>query len=196
MRDQPRSQGTPRGSPSGHLRHSEYAALGRPLEGLRRGLQPLHHDLQSLDAMEPTGRVGRIFYALTGSVASTHIKAHCSAAAAKKGGLPSDIGTSRGGRTTIIHALSDHPGRPDAWALTPGSNDRAYRGQNLTECMSCPSGTSGAVRHDTENAYIVLTADDLAASVTQWVDRVSPARLRRGGKQCATYGAFFPLNRS
>lgn len=148
--------------------------------------------------MEPTGRVGRIFYALTGSsrvftgsVASTHIKAHCSAAAAKKGGLPSDIGTSRGGRTTIIHALSDHPGRPDARALTPGSNDRAYRGRNLTECMSCRlrDFRRRATRYR-KRAYFVLTAGYLAASVTQWADRVSPARLGKGGKQCATYGAF------
>lgn len=39
----------------------------------------------------------------------------------KRGAFDNAIGRSRGGRTTKVHALTDHRGRPYAFALTPGN---------------------------------------------------------------------------
>ena len=50
---------------------------------------------------------------------STHVKAHRSAAA-EKGAHFQAIGISRGGRNTKVHAITDRPGRPLAFLLTPG----------------------------------------------------------------------------
>ncbi|MFG1477005.1 IS5 family transposase [Xanthobacter agilis] len=70
----------------------------------------------------------RIYAAITGDertprqllADSTHVKAHRSAAGAKRGEQRQAIGRSRGGRTTKIHALSDGKGRPLVLVLTPG----------------------------------------------------------------------------
>ncbi|WP_437373645.1 IS5 family transposase [Inquilinus limosus] len=50
---------------------------------------------------------------------STHVKAHRSAAGGK-GGRTQAIGSSRGGRNSKLHAVSDEGGRPLAFHLTPG----------------------------------------------------------------------------
>ena len=93
--------------------------------------------------MEPSGRVG--FYAqagstgvFTGSVDFTHIKALRSAGGAKGGACHQAISTSRGGRTTKIHALSDDGGRPVAFALTPG-NAHDLAGARALLAICCPS---------------------------------------------------------
>ncbi|WP_246429939.1 IS5 family transposase [Rhodobium orientis] len=52
---------------------------------------------------------------------SSHVKAHRSAQGSKGGRGTQAIGTSRGGRTSKIHALADDQGRPIAFALTPGN---------------------------------------------------------------------------
>jgi hypothetical protein len=49
----------------------------------------------------------------------------------EKGEESQAIGRSRGGRTSKIHALADHRGRPVAFALTPG-NGWAFFGVGWT----------------------------------------------------------------
>ncbi|MET0374766.1 MAG: IS5 family transposase [Rhizorhabdus sp.] len=51
---------------------------------------------------------------------STHVKAHRSAAGGKGGPHAQAIGSSRGGRNTKVHAITDRYGRPLAFHLTPG----------------------------------------------------------------------------
>ena len=55
------------------------------------------------------------------SLDSSHVKAHRSAAGAKRGEWAQAVGRSRGGRTSKIHCLADDRGRPVAFALTPGN---------------------------------------------------------------------------
>ena len=52
--------------------------------------------------------------------------------------LQTHLGTSRGGRTTKIHALSDDCGRPVAFALTPG-NAHDLAGAKALLAIRCPS---------------------------------------------------------
>ncbi|WGR90897.1 IS5 family transposase [Bradyrhizobium sp. ISRA443] len=59
---------------------------------------------------------------VTLSIDSTSIKAHRSASGGKGGKHEQAIGSSRGGRTTKIHALSDPDCRPCAFHLTPGQD--------------------------------------------------------------------------
>ncbi|MGN7998966.1 IS5 family transposase [Sphingomonas sp. 22176] len=69
-----------------------------------------------------------VFEALTGhsgvwgsvAIDSTSIKVHRSAAGAK-GGPSQGIGTSRGGRTSKIHGLTDPAGRPRILLISPGN---------------------------------------------------------------------------
>lgn len=56
----------------------------------------------------------------------------------KRGACHHAIGTSRGGRTTKIHALSDDCGRPVAFALTPG-NAHDLAGAKALLAIRCPS---------------------------------------------------------
>jgi transposase len=49
------------------------------------------------------------------------VGAHRSAAGGKGGEWTQAVGRSRGGRTSKIHCLADHRGRPLAFALTPGN---------------------------------------------------------------------------
>jgi transposase len=52
----------------------------------------------------------------------THVKAHRSAAGGKGGEWSQAVGRSRGGRTSKVHCLADHRGRPVAFALTPATS--------------------------------------------------------------------------
>jgi len=70
-----------------------------------------------------------VFEALTGhsgvwgstAIDSTSIKVHRSAAGAKGGAFAQAIGTSRGGRTSKIHGLTDCTGRPRVLMISPGN---------------------------------------------------------------------------
>lgn len=71
----------------------------------------------------------QMFEALTGhsgifdgaAIDATHIKAHRSAAGAKRGAFFQAIGRSRGGRTTKLHGLVDDRGRPRVLLLSAGN---------------------------------------------------------------------------
>jgi hypothetical protein len=56
---------------------------------------------------------------------SSHVKAHRSAAGEKRGERAQAIGRSRGGRSSKIHALTDHLGRPIGFVLTAGQQGDA-----------------------------------------------------------------------
>lgn len=70
-----------------------------------------------------------MFLALTGhtgiygsaAIDATHVKAHRSAAGAKRGDFVQAIGRSRGGRTTELHGLTDEHGRPRVLLLSAGN---------------------------------------------------------------------------
>lgn len=72
-----------------------------------------------------------IFQALTGStgmygtasIDTAYIKAHRSAAGAIGGAFNNEIGRSRGGQTTKIHAPTDDCGRPHAFMITRGNTE-------------------------------------------------------------------------
>lgn len=95
--------------------------------------------------MEPTGCVGTDF--LRADQGERRVHRFCGfhpyqgpplGDGRKKGGLSSHHGTSRGGRTTNIHALSDDRGRPVAFALTPG-NTHDLAGAKALLAIRCPS---------------------------------------------------------
>jgi transposase len=69
---------------------------------------------------------------------SSHVKAHRSAQGSKGGAWAQAIGTSRGGRTSKIHALADDQGRPIAFALTPGNIADISRAIPLLDGVSQP----------------------------------------------------------
>jgi transposase len=99
----------------------------------------------------------------------THIRAHRSAAGAQ-GACHHAIGTSRGGRTTKIHALSDDPGRSAALALTPGVHHLA--GAKALLAIRCPDRKLPA-----ERAYdATCLRDRLAERGTEPVIPPNPTR--------------------
>jgi transposase len=99
------------------------------MAGLPAGLWPLHDDLQSLQPVEPTGRLDRYFLHADwldwhGRNDGHRLHTHQSASLRrrrKRGAFRNAIGRSRGGRTTKIHALTDDLGRPLAFLITPGN---------------------------------------------------------------------------
>jgi len=109
-------------------------------------LWPAQDALQPVRALGSQGRVGaRVFRALARAggppaeplLDSSHAKAHRSAGGGKGGSArkPSGgrgthcgrprLGPPRGGRTTKIHALTDHLGRPIGFELTAGQHGDA-----------------------------------------------------------------------
>ena len=105
-----------------------------------------------------------IFYALTGStgmvgtmtIDSTYIKAHRSAAGAKRGAFHHAIGRSRGGRTTKIHALTDDLGRPLAFFITPGNTHDLAGARELLATIRPPRRLLADKAYDANSLRIWL----------------------------------------
>ena len=98
------------------------------MAGLSTGLRPLHDDLQSLQPLEQTGRMGGRLLCLEWvergcqhDGGGLHPRQGPSLGRrSKRGDFEQAIGRSRGGRTTKIHTITDALGRPLAFTLTPG----------------------------------------------------------------------------
>lgn len=67
------------------------------------------------------------------SIDSTSAKAHRCAAGGEGGAAEQDIGRSRGGRTTKVHAVADGAGRLVAFDLTPGNRGDVRAARALLE---------------------------------------------------------------
>ena len=69
----------------------------------------------------------------------------------KRGEEVQAIGRSRGGRTSKIHALADHRGRPIAFALTPGNIADISMAQAIVAAVDAPKSLIADKAYDAEH---------------------------------------------
>jgi len=114
---------------AGHLRHPPRCEDGLPLVRLPAGVRPADDDRQPLQPLVPTwllegdaGRAGQGRLERRGQRHRRHLRqGPPHRPGRKRGPKAQDIGPSRGGQTTKIHALVDVVGRPAVLLLTPGN---------------------------------------------------------------------------
>ena len=99
------------------------------------------------------------------SIDSSHVKAHRSAQGSKRGAWTQAIGTSRGGRTSKIHALADDQGRPVAFALTPGNFADISRAIPLLEGIAPAKRLIADNAHDADRFRNWLKARNIKAVI-------------------------------
>src|SRR5260370_26375787 len=69
----------------------------------------------------------------------------------KRGEESQAIGRSRGGRTSKIHALVEHRGRPIAFALTPGNIADITMAKPIVAAVAAPRRLIADKAYDAEN---------------------------------------------
>jgi len=112
------------------------------------GLWALHDDLQPVQSLEPAGPVVQDFRGVDRS--QRHLRTCCDrqhpyqgaplGGGRKRGAFKQALGTSRGGRTSKLHALTDAKGRPRVLILTAGNAHDITVATELIEC-------AGPIRH-------------------------------------------------
>lgn len=91
------------------------------------------------------------------SIDSTSSKAHRCAAGGEGGEATQDIGRSRGGRTTKVHAVVDALGRMIAFELTPGQRGDIRPAAALLEPLPAPAFLLADTAYDSDGFRQFLT---------------------------------------
>ncbi|MDI6029569.1 IS5 family transposase, partial [Corticibacterium sp. UT-5YL-CI-8] len=113
------------------------------------------------------------------SIDSTHVKAHRSAQGSKGGPWTQAIGTSRGGRTSKIHALADDRGRPVAFALTPGNVADISMAVPLLKVASPTKRLLADKAYDADSLRLWLKGAKIKAVIPSSATRRTPYPLDR-----------------
>lgn len=111
---------------------------------------------------------------------SSHVKAHRSAAGAKRGEWAQAVGRSRGGRTSKIHCLADDRGRPVAFALTPGNIADIRMAVPLLSAIAPPRRLIADKAYDVDSLRGWLKARRIRAVIPSTATRTVPYPLDRG----------------
>jgi hypothetical protein len=82
------------------------------------------------------------------------------------------IGTSRGGRTTKIHALSDDCGRPVAFVLTPG-NAHDLAGAKALLAIRCPPTSCWSIAPMMQRAYATGSSTEEQSQLSRPIPRAN-----------------------
>ncbi|MCQ8242175.1 IS5 family transposase [Rhizosaccharibacter radicis] len=111
------------------------------------------------------------------SLDSSHVKAHRSAAGGKGGSGTQTIGRSRGGRTSKVHCLADHRGRPVAFSLTPGNVADISMAVPLLEAVTAPRRLIADKAYDVESLRRWLAERRVHAVIPSTATRTVPYPL-------------------
>jgi transposase len=96
-----------------------------------------------------------------------------------KGGEVQAIGRSRGGRTSKIHALADHRGRPIAFALAPGNVADITVAQALVAAVEAPKRLIADKAYDAEHFRNWLAQRPTKAVIPSTASRRTPYPIDR-----------------
>jgi len=97
----------------------------------------------------------------------------------KRGAWAQAVGTSRGGRTSKIHALADDCGRPIAFALTPGNIADISMAIPLLETVAAPKRLLADKAYDADKLRTWLTTRHIKAVIPCNATRNTPYPLDR-----------------
>ena len=113
----------------------------------------------------------------TVAIDATPVRAHRSAAGAKGGAFAQAIGTSRGGRTSKLHALTDEDGRPRVLLVSAGNiND-----MTMAQALIAAAGRFGSKADEMVHPRPARPGPDAApGSNLDRQDNVRPIWLMRG----------------
>ncbi|HEU0178074.1 MAG TPA: IS5 family transposase [Blastocatellia bacterium] len=92
----------------------------------------------------------------------------------KRGEEVQAIGRSRGGRTSKIHALADHRGRPIAFALTPGNVADISMAQAIVAAVDPPKRLIADKAYDAEHFRNWLAERRIKAVIPSTASRRTP----------------------
>ena len=95
----------------------------------------------------------------------------------KRGEEVQAIGRSRGGRTSKIHALADHRGRPIAFALTPGNVADITVAQAIVAAVAAPKRLIADKAYDAEHFRNWLAQRRTKAVIPSTASRRTPYPL-------------------
>jgi transposase len=95
----------------------------------------------------------------------------------KKGDAIQAVGRSRGGRTSKIHALADHLGRPVAFTLTPGNIADISVARDLLDTIAPPKRLLADKAYDADSLRIWLKARGVEAVIPSNATRRTPYPL-------------------
>ena len=130
---------------TGHFRHHSRVKTGARWARLPGGVRPLYDDLQPLQPMEQTRGVGgrllrpeRVERGCQHDGGRTPRQGAPLSGGGKRGDFEHAIGRSRGGRTTKLHAITDHAGRPRAFPSPPGRRTTWSAPRRSSEGISTP----------------------------------------------------------
>ena len=105
------------------------------------------------------------------AIDSSFIKAHRSAAGGAGGAKVQAIGSSRGGRTTKIHAVTDLDGRPYVFVLTPGNVADISIAPTLVTALPESSSLLGDKGYDANGLRRLLDSRNTAAVIPSKASR-------------------------
>ena len=97
----------------------------------------------------------------------------------KRGEEVQAIGRSRGGRTSKIHALADHRGRPIAFALTPGNVADITVAQAVVAAVEAPKRLIADKAYDAEHFRNWLAQRRITAVIPSTASRRTPYPIDR-----------------
>ena len=97
----------------------------------------------------------------------------------KRGEEVQAIGRSRGGRTSKIHALADHRGRPIAFALTPGNVADITVAQAVVAAVEAPKRLIADKAYDAEHFRNWLAQRRIKAVIPSTASRRTPYPIDR-----------------
>jgi transposase len=157
------------------------------VERLSAGIRSADDDLQSLQQVERSGHLAdavpknRGFGRRAGRAVSRQL-AHQSPplrGRRKRGEEVQAIGRSRGGRTSKIHALADHRGRPIAFALTPGNVADITVAQAVVAAVEAPKRLIADKAYDAEHFRNWLAQRWIKAVIPSTASRRTPYPIDR-----------------
>ena len=156
--------------------------------GLPACLRTSHDDLQPLQPLEHPGRLAKNLRAARrwrrrprGARHRLHSRQGppLGAGLQKKGDAIQAVGRSRGGRTSKIHALADHLGRPVAFTLTPGNIADISVAKALLDTVSAPKRVLADKAYDADSLRDWLKARRVQAVIPSTATRRTPYPLDR-----------------
>lgn len=156
------------------------------MEGLSGRLWPPDDRLQPLQPLEHSGCLATAVRAARGRgrcARGTRHRLHprqgppLGPRVKKKGDAIQAVGRSRGGRTSKIHALADHLGRPVAFTLTPGNIADISVAKDLLDTLTPPKRLLADKAYDADSLRTWLKARRTQAVIPSNATRRTPYPL-------------------
>lgn len=156
------------------------------MERLPAGLRTADDHLQPLQPLEHPGRLAKALRAArrqrrhprgTRHRLHPHQGPPLGPRVEKKGDAIQAVGRSRGGRTSKIHALADHLGRPVAFTLTPGNIADISVAKDLLDTLAPPKRLLADKAYDADSLRNWLSSRRVQAVIPSNATRRTPYPL-------------------